>query len=375
MRELLDWMEIIDDPRQQNKVRHKLVDIVVITLFAMLANADDWVEIAIFANSHIDYLRKYVDLKNGAPSHDTIQRVMEMISPEVMQKVYDKWYEIVNSDEGEKLKKLISIDGKTMRGNCQNGGKPSHIVSAWCDESGFCMGQEAVQEKSNEITAIPDLLDKINIKGQIVTIDAMGTQKDIAKKIKKEKKADYVLALKGNQMSLYEDVKDYFSDAELCDKVKNKGGYIRTSEKAHSQIEVREYYQTEDVSWLPQRTEWEGLKSIGMEKKTITRTDGSVSIEHRYYISSLKVDMQVFKRAVRGHWAIESMHWHLDVTFKEDANKTIDKNSAQNLNIIRKLCISILKIVEVLKPKLSLKKKRFVISQNAEKYLEEVVSF
>ena len=375
MRELLDWMEYIDDPRQQSKVRHKLVDIVIIVLFAILANADDWVEIAIFANSHIDYLRKYVDLKNGVPSHDTIQRVMGMISPEVMQKVYDKWFEIVNSDEGEKLKKLISIDGKTMRGNCQNGEKPSHIVSAWCDESGFCMGQESVQEKSNEITAIPDLLDKINIKGQIVTIDAMGTQKDIARKIKKEKKADYVLALKGNQMSLYEDVKDYFSDAELCDKVKDKGGYIRTSEKAHSQIEVREYYQTEDVSWLPQRTEWEGLKSIGMEKKTITRTDGSVSTEHRYYISSLKVDMQVFKRAVRGHWAIESMHWHLDVTFKEDANKTIDKNSAQNLNIIRKLCISILKIVEVLKPKLSLKKKRFVISQNAEKYLEEVLSY
>ena len=374
MNELLDWMEFIEDSRQQSKVRHKMKDIIVIVLFAMLANADDWVEIEIFAKSHFEFLRKYIPLENGIPSHDTIQRVISLIATDVLQQLQNRWQEILNSGEGEKLKKIIAIDGKTMRGNRRNGSRPSHVVSAWCDESGFCLGQTAVQEKSNEITAIPDLLDKINVKGQVVTIDAMGTQKEIAEKIR-QKKADYVLALKGNQKSLYIDVKDYFNDSEFCEGIKKSGGYCRTSEKAHSQMEVREYYQTEDIRWLPWRKDWKGLKSIGMERKTITDAKGSSATECRYFICSMKQDIQLFQKAVRGHWSVEVMHWHLDVTFREDANSTIEKLSAQNLNFFRKLCLSILKMIEVLKPKLSLKKKRFAIAQSAEKLLEEVLAY
>lgn len=374
VKELLEWMEYIEDTRQQSKVRHKLKDILVIVLFATLANADDWVEIEIFANMHKEYLRKYIRLENGVPSHDTIQRVMAMISPEIMQQLQVKWQEVLQGSEGEKLKKIIAIDGKTMRGNTQNGSKPSHIVSAWCDEDGFCMGQVAVEEKSNEITAIPALLDRINVKGQVVTIDAMGTQTAIAEKIK-SKRADYVLALKGNQSSLHDDVRDYFSDAEFCKKIKETGLHKRTSEKAHGQIEVREYYQTEDIKWLEQRSNWKGVKSIGMECKTITHKDGRKSVEYRYFISSLKGDIELFSRAVRKHWSIEAMHWHLDVTFREDANQTIEKVSAQNLNIIRKFSLSILKMIEILRPKLSMKKKRFAISQHAERFLETVLNF
>ena len=376
MEELLAWIEIIEknaDSRQQSKVRHRLKDIIVIVLFAMLANADDWVEIGIFASYHEEYLRKYIRLENGVPSHDTIQRAMALVSPEIMQQIMAKWQEILNGDEGGKLRKIIAIDGKTMRGNTQKGSKPSHIVSAWCDEDGFCLGQIAVEEKSNEITAIPELLNKINVKGQIVTIDAMGTQTEIAAKIR-QKRADYVLALKGNQSSLHDDVKDYFKDEKFREEVKKLGNYKRTSEKAHGQLEVREYYQTEDIKWLPQRSKWKGLKSIGMEQKTITRQDGTVSTENRYFISSLPSDIALFSQAIRKHWSVEVMHWHLDVTFREDANQTIDKFAAQNMNIIRKFCLSILKMVEIFKPKLSMKKKRFVIAQDAEKFLDIIIN-
>lgn len=373
MLELLDWMDNIEDARQQGKVRHSLKDILVIVLFATLSNADDWVEIELFAKMHKEYLRRYITLRNGIPSHDTIQRVMAMIAPEVMQQVQTKWQELLNREEGEKLRKIIAIDGKTMCGNTNNGKKASHIVSAWCNEDGFCLGQVATEEKSNEITAIPLLLDRINIKGQIITIDAMGTQIAIAEKIR-TKRADYVLALKGNQSSLMEDARTYFADEALCQQIKEAGGYIQTVEKAHGQTEKREYYQTDEIKWLEQRKNWKGLKSIGMERKTITRRDGTQSVEHRYFISSLQKDIALFSIAVRKHWSVEAMHWHLDVTFKEDANHTIDKLSAQNLNIVRKFCISILKMVEILKPRLSMKKKRFVLCQKPEEFLEVVLN-
>ncbi len=225
-----------------------------------------------------------------------------------------------------------------MRENSQNKEKPSHIVSAWSKEDGVCLGQKAVEEKTNEITAIPELLDKLRIKGQIITIDAMGTQKGIAEKIR-AKRADYVLALKGNQGTLYEEVKEYFADKELCKEIERTGNYKRTKEKAHSQKEIKEYYQTEDTGWMEQGKDWKGLKSIAMEKKSIEK-DGVKKTEYRYYISSLK----------------------------GDANTTIDKMAAQNQNIIRKWCLSILKMEE-----LSIRNKSFVISLQPIKFLEEVL--
>lgn len=374
MNELLDWMDYIEDVRQERKVRHQLKDIIVIVLFATLANVDDWGEMEYFAHYHQDYLRKYVELKNGIPSHDTLCRVFGMLSPDVLQQLYQKWQELLNRNEGEAIKKIICIDGKTMRSNKRKEGKPSHIVSAWSREDGFCLGQKAVDEKSNEITAIPQVLEKIQIKGHVVTIDAMGTQTAIVEKIK-EKRGDYVLALKKNQGNLYEDVSLYMRDEEEKRNMREAGNYKRTVEKARSQIEIREYYQTEKIGWLSQRKEWKGLKSIGMEEKTIRSETGVETKEYRYYISSLKPEIELFSRAVRGHWCVESMHWHLDVTFHEDANTTLDKQAAQNLNIMRKWSLSILKLIEIFRPNLSMKKKRFVISMNPEEFLEQVLSF
>lgn len=370
MEQLLQWMEIIEDIRQQSKVRHSLKDILAIVLLATLADADTWEEMEDFAKNHEEYLRKYLELKNGIPSHDTIQRAMAMVRTEHLQQLQLKWQELLNSNEGEVLKKIICIDGKTMRSNKSEKKKANHIVSAWSREDGYCLGQKTVDEKSNEITAIPEVLDAIEIKGQVVTIDAMGTQTVIAEKIK-ERRADYVLALKRNQGTLYEDVKLYLMDKK--EEMKERGSYCRTVEKAHGQIEIREYYQTEEIKWLSQKKNWKGLKSIGMEEKTI-RKNGKEEKEYRYYISSLKADIELFARAVRGHWAIESMHWQLDVTFREDANHTLDKIAAQNQNVIRKWCLSILKLIEIRGKKMSMQRKRFNIAMNPLKYLEEILS-
>ena len=371
MEQLLEWMEIIEDVRQHRKVRHSIKDILIIVLFATLANADTWEQIADFAQWNEEYLRKYIELKNGIPSHDTIQRVMGMIRPENLQQLQLKWQELLDSNEGEKLKKIICVDGKTMRSNKRKGSKPCHIVSAWSWEDGYCLGQKAVEEKSNEITAIPRVLESIEIKGQIVTIDAMGTQTAIAEIIQK-RRADYVLAVKRNQGNLEADIRQYFEDAQICAELRNGSGYKKTAEKAHGQTEIREYDQTEDITWMDQKKQWKGLKSIGMEKKTIQKGETETE-EYRYYISSLSEEIGLFSRAVRGHWAVESMHWHLDVTFKEDANTTLDKTAAQNQNIIRKWCLSMLKLIEIHGKKMSLRRKRFNISFAPAQFIEELM--
>lgn len=263
MTEILKTIELIEDKRQEKKVRHKLLDIVVVVLFAKLANADDWQEIEIFAKSNEDFLRQYIELENGIPSHDTMQRVMGSITPEFMQRVYQKWNEIVNNREREALKKIICIDGKTMRGNKSENQKVNHIVSAWCDMDGFCLGQKKVEEKSNEITAIPQLLDAIQVKGCVITIDAMGTQTEIVERIK-QKRADYTLAVKENQKNLYRELSGYFGDDEFLKEIKDNGGYKITREKAHSQIETREYYQCDKIKWMQEKGRWKGIKSIRM---------------------------------------------------------------------------------------------------------------
>lgn len=230
MDELLEWMGYVEDKCQQTKVRHKLKNIIVIVLFATLANVDDWVEMEYFAHYHEAYLKKYIELKNGIPSHDTLCRVFGMLSPEILQQLYGKWQELLNQNEGEVLRKLICIDGKTMRSNKRKEGKPNHIITAWSKEDGFGLGQKVVNTKSNEITAIPELLEKIRIKDQVVTIDAMGTQTAIAEKIRL-KRGDYVLALKENQRTLHEDVSLYLNDAEIKEELRKKGKYKKQLKK------------------------------------------------------------------------------------------------------------------------------------------------
>ena len=371
MNNIFQWLNMVYDKRQAKKIKHLMKDIIAIVFFAKIANANEWTEIQYFAMEKEKFLRKYLELPNGIPSHDTIQRVFAMVSPEFLTKFQKRWNELLNDMEGEKLKKIFALDGKTQRGNKRGGQEPNHIVSC-VDENGFCLSQELVADKSNEIKAIPLLLDDLNIKGHIVTTDAMGCQKDIAAQIAK-KKADYVLALKGNQGNLHEEVKHYFEDTDLLTKC----AYTRTAEKARSSIEIREYWQTEDISWLPNKKDWSKLKSIAMTRNTITK-DNKTTTETRLFISSLSTGKAVgdrktadeIARAIRGHWMVESYHHHLDVTFKEDANQTADKAAALNLNIITKLAHNALKLLDIGRKNVSIKAKRFITCLNPEKYID-----
>ena len=367
MEELLKYLKMVKDERQQHKVQHKIYDIIMLVFLAKLSNANEWTEFEMFGKIHESFLKKYLELPNGIPSHDTIQRVFGMISSDYLELFQKKFNEVMNSQEGSKIKRILGIDGKTQRGNKnRNQEKANHIVSV-VDDNGFCLGQELVDEKSNEITAIPELLDKINIKGHIITTDAMGCQTEIVAKIK-NKRADYVLALKGNQGTLHEDVKAYFADRTLLKKAE----YIKTVEKARGGVETREYWHTDDINWLSNKKAWKGLKSIAMTRNTVVK-DGKTTMEKRYFISSLPVDVKEIARAIRSHWMVESYHWHLDVTFKEDDNQTIDKQAAYNLNIISKMTLNVLKIYDTGK-KMSMKLKRFAIGSNPVKYLTEIFS-
>lgn len=301
MEELMEMLECIEDKRQQSKVRYPIKKIVLIVFSCTLSNVDEWEDMEMWANHYIDLLREYLPFENGIPSHDTIQRVMGMINPEYIQQAYNKWTSMLEKEEKEKFKKIIAIDGKTMCGNRQNGSKPNHIVTAWNGEDGYSLGQQKTDEKSNEIKAIPKLLEKINIKNTVVTIDAMGTQTAIAEKIK-IKKGDYVLAVKDNQKILFKEISLYFKDEEHLKKIISKGNYLRTSEKNHGSADVREYYQTNSINWLSNKEKWKGIKSIGM----VIRTHNGVT-ERRYYISSLNPDIKTFSRAVRGHWSAMSL--------------------------------------------------------------------
>ena len=259
------------------------------------------------------------------------------------------------------------MDGKTQRGNGSAEQKANHIVSA-VDNNGICIGEELVDDKSNEITAIPELLKSLNIKGHIVTADAMGCQTDIAKQIRKQK-ADYMLGLKGNQGVLHEDVKQYFDDPKLLSDC----AYHKAVDKAHGAVEIREYWQTSDIGWLEQKKAWAGLTSMVMTKNTII-TDDDTATESRYFISSLPVNAEEAARAIRGHWMVESYHWHLDVTFREDANHTLDKAAAYNLNIVKKMAINTLRLLDVGIARISMKNKRFMISMNFGYYLDKLLA-
>jgi predicted transposase YbfD/YdcC len=335
------YFSMIQDLRQQGKVLHKLIDILFIAVAGFIAGADDWEIVIMFAEKRIDWFKKYLDLPNGIPSIHTFRRVFRLIDPKQFEKCFIRWVkDIARRSKGN----IVAIDGKTVRGakEADHESSPIHIVSAWTSQNNLFLGQVKTNEKSNEITAIPELLDLLFVQGSIVTIDAIGTQKDIAKKIYKDKEADYVLALKTNQPNLYKDVEDYFQFV-LKENFKDvKYQFVRTAEKGHGRIEVREYYLITDISWLESRKDWEGLKAIGMVISKRKQKDQE-SVETRYYLSSI-TNGNKFSEAVREHWGIESMHWVLDVVFNEDKSRIRKENEPENAALLRKMALNILKI-------------------------------
>jgi predicted transposase YbfD/YdcC len=365
----------IPDERQEWKVKHKLVDIIFIAIVGTLADCDDWEEIEWFAKLKEDWFKKHLELPNGIPSHDTMERVFSWMDPTLFANAFREW---VKFAMGKTFSAgVVAIDGKTMRGTKENGKKPLHVVNALFSETKMILGQVFTDEKSNEMKAIPRLLDILDLKGQIVTIDAGGTYRDTAKKILK-KEGDYVLALKGNQPKLFEEVKLFFeSEREESKRKAKRNDYgiksVSNREKGHGRIEARTYFMTDQTDWLSSKEDWPDLKSIGMvHTRTENTATGVVSEEDRYFISSLSCEVNRFAYAVRQHWGVETMHWSLDMTFNEDGRRSRKNNSAKNLSALLRLAYDIIKSNGIPKrtPIKRLRKQALV----SDSYLEKLVS-
>jgi predicted transposase YbfD/YdcC len=370
LRSFFDYFTIIFDPRQEGKVRHKLIDVLFIAVAATICGCDEWEEIEEWAIAKEEWLRQYLELPNGIPSWYTIERVLDCIDPKQFEKCFTEWMkEITQFKEGD----VVAIDGKTMRGTADrsNAKRAVHIVSAWCSSDKLVLGQVKTDEKSNEITAIPELLDLLFIKGAIVTIDAMGCQKDIATKIVKEKKADYVLSLKDNHETLKSEVEEYFKDAEKANFKDDKILQYSTLEKGHGRVEERLYYYSTDINWMEARKDWTKLTGIGMVIRRV-EINGEKTEERAYHLGSVRT-AEEYARGVRMHWGIESTHWSLDVTFREDASRTRKDCAPQNLALLKRMVLNMVKKDKEKYPKKSLKRRRFMASLYDE-YLEYILA-
>jgi predicted transposase YbfD/YdcC len=330
----------LPDPRREHLREHSLIDILLISVCAMLCGAEGFVDFEQFGHARLEFLRGFLALPNGIPSHDTFARVFAMLDPERFAECFQRWTEGLRRAVGAEV---VAIDGKSLRRSVDRGaGKsPIHMVSAWAQQNRLVLGQLKVDEKSNEVTAIPELLRALELTGCIVTIDAMGTQTKIATEII-EAKADYVLALKGNQSTLHEEVKTFLEDAKAEGFPDIAHGFLKTEESAHGREETRCYWVCGEVEWLTHHGKWAGLRTIGMVESTRT-VSGKVSVERRFYITSLEPDVANFARAVRGHWAIENtLHWSLDVSLNEDQSRVRTGHAAQNLARLRHITLNLL---------------------------------
>ncbi len=341
-RDVISILSSVPDCRLDRTKAHSLCSILLGTLIAVICDCDSYVEVADFIESQFDWLSQYVDMPNGPPSHDTISRVFRLLKPVTLSEAFSECLDLMHV----KLKdKVVAIDGKCLRGSFDafTGQSAMYMVSAWAVERGLVLGQIKVDEKSNEITAIPQLLELIDLTGAVVTIDAMGCQRKIAQAIV-DKGADYVLAVKGNQPEL-KDAVTYALDKALDTPGTGESQRAKYFNKDHGRLEERRYLclDADTISWAELGSKWAGLNSLVVVECQSTK-DGKTTTERRYFISSLPPNVHTLARAVRGHWGIEnSLHWVLDVNFREDHSRVRMDHSAENFAIIRHLTLNILK--------------------------------
>ena len=354
----LSHFQTLEDPRLDNhNRRHNLHDILVITILGTVCGADTWMEISAFGEAKQDWLKAFLELPNGIPSHDTFGRVFSLLDADEFEICFCNWIKSLTLDI---KKEIIAIDGKTLRRSHNRGrNQPAlHLVGAWASQNRVMLGQIKTAEKSNEITAIPELLDMIDVKDSIVTIDAMGCQKEIAKKITSGQ-ADYVLSLKENQKTLYEDIKEIFIKSQAC--LYKKVLHRKKIEKVrdHGRVETRRYTLISARDSLMFELRWPGLKGIG-KLETVRTVKHEVIKSTRYFITSLAYeDIDDFIKAVRNHWQIEiNLHWSLDVSFREDESRVRQGNAAENLAIVRRIALNLLKQEKTLKNGISCKRKK-----------------
>ncbi len=326
----------LPDPRVERTREHRLIDILVIGICTLLCGGDGFNDMEDFGRAKEPWLRTFLELPGGIPSHDTFNRVFSALEPARFLECFLRWTQSLRRAIGGEI---VAMDGKTLR-RAGRGGSLPHIVSAWAADNGLVLGQLRTADKSNEITAVPELLRALELAGCIVTLDAMGCQRRIAREIA-EADADYVLALKANQGTVHQEVRQYLDDATL----NHPSELVRTQsiEKGHGRIETRRYWQSGRLDWFADRAKWPNLRSVGLVE-SVRETAGSLQTERRYYLSSLPPDPAKFARAVRAHWSIENqLHWVMDVQFGEDQSRARTGHAAENLATLRRLALNLLK--------------------------------
>jgi predicted transposase YbfD/YdcC len=348
MNVLADRFSDLSDPREDGKVIYPLTDILVIAVCAAIAGAESYEDIVLYGKSKTSWLSEFLELEYGIPSHDTFRRVFSLIDAEAFEACFTEWAEsqAESSPDGE----VVAIDGKTIRRSFDHGKEqsPLHVVSAWASEQSLALAQEVVEEKSNEITAIPEVLDALQLEGALVTIDAMGCQINIAEQILEEK-ADYLLALKANHETAYRAVQAHFEDRCFGSGAFEHGAESRLRsdgfDDSHGRVVRRRVFACEEAAGLEALSEWSGLQSVvGIETIRTVKGESETNAEIRYFLSSREADDEALEDAARRHWSIEnSLHWVLDVTFNEDQSRVRDETAASNWAVLRKMALNLLK--------------------------------
>jgi predicted transposase YbfD/YdcC len=361
----------LTDPRVERSGRHILQDMIVLALCAMIANADSWVDIERYGRAKLDFLRRFLELPNGIPSHDTFSRVFARLDPAALLLCLRHWLADLRAKCGGQH---VAIDGKTLRGSHDGETRPNalHLVSAWASEARLFLGQVAVAEKSNEITAIPQLLELLDLEGDTVTIDAMGCQKAIAQTIR-DNGADYVLAVKDNQPTLHAALHEAFLAFAEDDYREPSLRRLTTLDENHGRTERREYFIADVPANLPGAEDWPELRSIGMVLRSRAE-GGEFTDEVGFYIGSIAPKVKHFARVARGHWGIETtLHWSLDVTFAEDASRVRKDRGPENLGMLRRLVVSVLQ--QDTSSKSSLRGKRLIAGWDDDALLQILAAF
>ena len=345
---IASYFQSLGDPRYPKNRKHLLIDIIIICVAGVVSGCDGPTAIHRWASSHKEWLAKYLQLPNGIPSRDCIRRVLLAIEPEAFQRCFAAWTTRISAtridESAEPQKRLIAIDGKTCRGSRDDSKflGPLHLVSAWASEEGLALGQVATEEKSNEIVAIPLLLEQISLKDAIVTIDAMGCQKAIVERIV-GRGGDAVIAVKSNQPKLFAAIESHFEEHLKRDLEDLQYRSFESHESGHGRTDDRWYFATDVPKDFGPSKDWPCVKAIGYNIRDVAYDDGRKSTEVRYYILTRNLSGKRFAEAVRGHWGIESMHWVLDVTFREDDHRTRERAMGNNLSWLRRFAVGMLK--------------------------------
>jgi predicted transposase YbfD/YdcC len=350
----LSHFSSLPDYRDERYITHSLLNIVAISIAAIICGAKDWYDVEDFGKHKISWLESFLDISNGIPSHDTFKRFFGFIDPQALEQCFSNWVAAIAAITEDRI---ISLDGKTLCGSSTDGGKHFvHMVSAWCNSNGLVLGQQKVEGKSNEITAIPALLDLLAIKGCTITIDAMGCRQAIAEKIK-DNGADYILAVKDNQKILHQDIQEAFENGQTSD------GYT-SSNVGHGRIETRATSIITNLDWICKPANWKSLYCLVRVMATrVNKKSSTKETSVRYYIGSRRADAAFYHNAIRSHWEIENkLHWVLDVAFDEDNSRKKADNSAQNFSLLNKIALNMLRHYEIPgykgEKKVSIKRKR-----------------